>query len=351
MKIHRSAYILMAASILAGTAGCSKTENVLNSQIDPLAFNAAPESVTFDWQEAYEKQLSEFKKSDKYSEDSRFDLRDITNDNIPELIISPSSDSSTRCDIYFALGSSVDILTSCGACGEFDFIPSILFIGYHYEGDGFTVGEYQKFSEGFYNSEVSYYTNVGSASAGAAIRYEINGNSVSLAEYEETVAAYQNEQSYMLGRKYTFGDDAINYAIHCSESWSKVLTGDQKLKYRESVSQYIDTGTYPNAAFEIADLDMNGLPEVVISTGTDDEEATRILYLDEEGVQTLNVSNDYDGCIRFDISKEVFYSGSEKRRCWSLAEGDVNGFKPSDSIMVCGRKYELNKNNVDLAFS
>ena len=350
MKTKRSAYILTAAILLSAMTGCSKTENVLNSEVDPLAFNAAPESVTFDWQEAYESKLKEFKKSDRYSADSRFDLMDITDDNIPELIISPSAESSERCDIYFSFGSSIDLLTSCGAYGEFDFIPSILFIGFQYDGDGFTIGEYQKYSEGFYNKEISYYTNVGSASAGAAIRYMINDESVTLAQYDSIVSAYQNEQSIKLGRKYTFGDECIDYAIHCSESWSKVLTGDQKQKYRESLSEYVSS-SYPNAAFEIVDLDMNGLPEVVLSTGLPGEQATRIYYLDNEGVKNIKTDNDSDGCIRFDIKQNVFYSGVEKFKCWTLADADLNRFKPSDSIMTCGRKYELSKKNLEFAFS
>ena len=353
MKIKMSAYFITAAALASALTGCSKTDSVTETAPDPLAVKAAPESVTFSWQEAYEKELEQFKKSSDYTSSSMFDLRDITNDDIPELIISPSTEASAACDIYTLIGNGAAKIGSCGSEGKFEYIPSVTVIGYEYAGEGFTIGEYQLLSEGTFDKDFDFYTNDGSASSGAMIRYEINGDNVSLGEFEEKLNAYRNEDSYTLGRKFTFGDEAIKYAVHCSESWNGVLTDEQKKKFKERILPVLDNTSVPDAAFELADLDMNGLPEVVVSTGLLEESTTRIFYLDNEGVKELEVPSDINGGIFFDIAGKAFYaadsSGKVKGR--SLTEDSISGFKPSDSTMSCGRKYPLSKENIKLAFA
>lgn len=353
MKTRKSAYLVMAAALISSMTGCSKTENILENAPDPLAVKAAPESIVFDWQEAYENKLLQFKKSSDYTPSSMFDLRDITDDNIPELIISLSDDPSAGCEIYSLIGTNTALIGSCGSSGQFDFIPSVLVIGYEYSGDGFTVGEYQKLSEGTFNTDFDFFTNVNSASDGAVIRYEINDESVSLGEFEEQLDAYRNEDSIRVGRKYTLGDEAIKYAIHCGESWNSVLTDEQKKKYKDRISAVFDKTSVPDAAFELVDLDGNSLPEVVVSTGMLEESSTRIFYIDSEGVKEIEVPSDSNGGIRYDISGNIFYSYDEsgKLSCRSLTEENISGFKPSESTMLCGRKYSLSKENIKLAFA
>lgn len=353
MKINRSAYVIMTASLLAAMAGCSKTENILDSQPDPLAVKTSPESVVFDWQDEYQSKLEQFKASSAYTDSSMFDLCDITNDGIPELIISPSDDAAAACDAFTLIGTDLIKIASCGSFGQFTFAPSIPVIGYEYAGEEFTIGEFQTFTEGFYNVDFSYYTNMNSASSGAVIRYEINGEGVSLDEYEETVNAYKDEESFNVGRKYSFGDDAIRYAVHCSESWSEVLTVAQKKKYSEKLSDILKNTSSADSAFELADLDGNGLPEVVVSSGSITEMPVSVLFLDNEGVKELEASGDENGCLRLDIKKNIFYAPDQsgKLKCWSLSGESVSSFKPSESIMACGRKYTLTSDNIKLVLA
>ena len=353
MKINRSAYVIMAASLLSAMTGCSKTENVLGSQPDPLAVKTSPESVVFDWQEEYQNKLEQFQVSAACSDSSMFDLRDVTNDGIPELIISPSDDASAMCEVYSIIGTELTKIAVCGSFGEFDYFPSILVIGYEYAGEEFTVGEYQTYTDGFYSVDFDYYTNMNSASSGAVIRYEINGDGVSLDEFEERINAYQNEDSFRVGRKYTFGDDSIQYAVHCSESWSEVLTDAQKKKYKEKLSDVLQNASSADSAFELADLDGNGLPEVIVSSGSLEEMPVSVYYLNNDGVREITATGDENGCLRLDIKNGIFYAPDQagKLKSWSLSSESTSSFKPSDSIMVCGRKYLFTSDNIKLVFA
>ena len=352
MKTKRSAYFVTAAALLAAMTGCSETENVLGSQPDPLAVKTSPESVVFDWQEAYQNKLEQFKVSADLTDTSMFDLCDVTDDGIPELIISPSDDPSASCDVFSLIGTDIAKIASCGSFGQFSFIPSLLVIGYEYEGEEFTIGEYQKYTEGFYNMDFSYYNNMNSASSGAVIRYELNGDNVSLAEYEERINGYKQEDSFSVGRKYSFGDEAMDYAIHCSESWKEVLTDAQKKKYREKLDDVLKKASSADSAFELADLDGNELPEIIVSSGSLEEMPVSVYYLDNDGIKEIETVGDENGCLRLDIKANVFYSPDQsgKLRCQSLSGDSVSGFKPSESIMVCGRKYPLTSDNIKLVF-
>jgi peptidyl-prolyl cis-trans isomerase B (cyclophilin B) len=75
---------------------------------------------------------------------------------------------------------------------------------------------------------MTYYDNTASASNGAVIAHKINDEDVSLPEYDAALKEYKDKYTEMLGRKYTFGSETIDYAIQCSESWGAVLNSQQK---------------------------------------------------------------------------------------------------------------------------
>ena len=353
MKIYRSLSAIAAAAVLSVCSACSETKNVSESQIDPLAYKTAPQDVAFEWQDVYEDTLKLFKLSDRYTDKSMFELIDLTGDDMPELVISPSDDVASKCEIYRYISGRADLISTAGSYGTFDYIPSEKAVGFSYEGEGFEMGEYQVYEDGSFNTAVSFYNNAKSASTGAVIRYEINDDIVTLAKYQEALLPYQDAFTIKAGRKFSAGDETINYAIRYSESWSQVLTVDQKEKYRARLNAILEEHELKDAAFELVDLDVNGLPEVVVSTGLLTDSDTRILYLDVDGVKDITVSSDVDGGILFDVKSKIFYAVDfyGTIQCWSLAGSDVNGFKPSESIMHCGRKYDLTAENINSVFA
>ena len=353
MKTRKSALLLICAAAAAAAAGCSDTKTVQSSEISLLATNMAPQDVVFDWQEAFEAKINEFKGTSQYDRNkSRFDICDITGDGSPELIISPDDDISTVCDVYMLAGSTAAPLTSIGSFGEFDYLPELNAAGYSYEGDGFIIGEYKKQEDGIFNTAVTFFNNSGSASSGAAIRYEINNEDVTLGKYEEMLSPYRDAKAIKVGRKFGMGDDAVNYAVRCSESWGAVMTTMQKELFKERLSSMAANGDMIDAAFEIIDLDGNGIPEVVVSTGILSSSEVKVLYIQDEALQELTVTCNTDGSIDYDPSAKIFYATDfyGKTQGWSLAGQDVNGFKPSESSIHCGRKYELTEENINAAF-
>ncbi|MCR5601516.1 MAG: hypothetical protein K6G33_12335 [Ruminococcus sp.] len=353
MILKKAISIILFAAVCSSFAGCEKTQKAEPVEVSLLDTKAAPQDIKLDWQEAYEKKLKEFKSSESFKDTSRFDIIDLTGDDIPELIISPSDDVSAQCEIYRLFNGGLDQIGITGSYGTFDFIPSMNAIGYSYEGDGFNIGEYLVYEEGTFNSAVSFYTNANSASAGVTIQYEVNNENVTLVKFEEILQPYRDADSFKTGRKYSFGDGAIDYAVHYSETWDQVLTDQQKQLFKERVEAVMETNDFIEAAFELVDLDLNGIPEVVVSTGMLNDSVTRILYLDEEGVKELETSCDADGGIMFDISSKIFYAADfyGSVQCWSLAGADISNFTVSDSTMRCGRKFSLNKETIEKVFA
>lgn len=353
MTINKKTSILAACAVLSICAGCSETKKVESLPLTLLDTNMAPQDVELKWQKDYETLLSSFKNSDQFSDKSMFDLTDLTGDGTPELIISPSDEVNTQCIIYTMRGVKAENIATIGSYGQFDYLPAAEAVGYAYNGDGFVIGEYQTLQDGFFQKDVSFYNNTESASSGAFIKYEINGEDVTLAKYEEALHPYKEATAFKTGRKYTFGDDAIKYAIYYSESWSSVLRDEQKKAFSDRLSAILENADLKDAAFEIADLDLNNVPELVVSTGILSDSQVRIFYFDTNDVKEIDVSCDTDGGLHYDMTSKVFYATDfdGKLQCWSMAGADINNFKPSESNMKCGRKNLLTADSIAKALA
>ncbi|MBP5579644.1 MAG: hypothetical protein J6X56_09285, partial [Ruminococcus sp.] len=134
MTINKKISILMAGAVLAACAGCSETKKVESLPLTLLDTNMAPQDVEMKWQKDYESLLTAFKNSEQYSENSMFDLTDLTGDGTPELIISPSEDVSAQCIIYTMMGTVAENIATFGSYGQFDYLPEAGAIGYSYKG-------------------------------------------------------------------------------------------------------------------------------------------------------------------------------------------------------------------------
>ncbi len=151
--------------------------------------------------------------------------------------------------------------------------------------------------------------------------------------------------------RYTFGKDAIDYAIHCSESWGAVLSDAQKSIYKNLLTDILNNSPENDAAFELCDLDGNKVPELVLSTGIADDSDCRVYYLNEAAIADLGNGCGKQGFFFFDMKNKVFFSeGGAELQCWSLTESDLSGYKKSESYMECGRKYLLTADSINAAF-
>lgn len=350
----------MAAALAIITAvsfiGCESKKTDTAPEPVTEAVTISPQNIVFDWQSLYESKLSEFKNSDKFSESSdsygcsMFDLRDLTNDGTPELIISPNTDAASACEIYTVSKGSLVYIGESGSSGCFNAFPLTGIIQNEHMGQGFIIGEYLSFSDNSLNTVLSYYNNADSILSGASLTYEINKEEVTLAEYDAALEEYLSAPSLMIGRKYTFTDASINYALYFSESWGGVLTDKHKSLFRNKLSELINEG-YDEAAFELCDLNADNTPELIVSTGTYKAAVCMIFIIENNTLSELETHFDSSGRICFDIENKVYFSSDISGNHYnSLIGADLEAYRESESIMECGRKYLLKDEFIISAF-
>lgn len=343
--------IITALAMCSLTAGCSSKKTGQVSDKTPSEIKViTPDSIVFDWQDAYKNKLESF----SANPDSRFDLCDLNNDGSPELIISPDSVSATKCEVYTCSDGALKEFTQIGSEGQFSFIPSKSVIGYEYDGSGFVIGEYYNVIGNNLESALSYYNNAASASSGASISYEINSEDVTYGTYMEMLSEYTNPVTLSVGRKYSFGQDSLHYALHCSESWGAVLSDSQKAACRTKLLELSEEYPDPemskgySPAFDICDLNGDDIPELIFSVGANPDDYCRIFVLQDDELTELDDSCGSYGEIKFDVSQKVYFSTniSGETVYQSFVNENLNNFIPSDNIIICGRRYPLTDSGI-----
>ncbi|MDE6788534.1 MAG: hypothetical protein K2J47_04350 [Ruminococcus sp.] len=352
MKIFRKSLLISTAFFLS-TALFSCSEDTHIESSSPEDVKISPQSITFEWQNVYMDKLAEFKNSADFSADiktgSRFDLFDITGDKTPELIISPNNNGQTPCRIYSCNNGELVELGETGNRGTFLYLPDMQLIKDEYRGNGFIIGKYISYQNGAFNTVLSYSDNSMSASSGAAISYEINGEEVFLPDYDSALEPYNTQATINAGRKYTFGENALNYAVKCSESWGAVLSPKQKELFRAKLTEFLNPldAVY---AFELCDLNSDEIPELIISNGNSPENYCEIYYFAEDELAHIDGTFGAEGQFTFDTEQFVLSSGSTR---WSINNSNfsANEYKHSESLAEIGRKYLLNDSNITLALN
>lgn len=351
MKNKRYPAVFAAGLMLSAFAGCSSTNSTAPSDQSAVptenVTNISPESVVFDWQSAYEQVLNEFKKSQDFVPTGNytgtmFDIMDLNSDGTPELIITPDSSAGSKAKIYTFSGGSAAMVGNGDIQGNLSYIPEQNVINFDYIGDGFTVGEYDSINGTSLVQLKNYFDNSMSASRGGTLQFKIDHAEVLYPEFEEALRIYRDYPSISAGRKFSYSDAGINYAIHFAQSWGAVLSADQKKLYVEKLTELMNTaGDY--AAFDLADLDNDSIPELIFSEGIDTSSKSHIFKLDTNGISEIGTGFGSYGVLKFDISKNVicFYDDTNQLNAFSMTGENTSGFVLSDSTMECGRKYIL----------
>lgn len=348
-------FSLAAASVLTiSSASCSKTGSDSSGTSDFRKTD--PESISFSWQDAYENKLSEFKASEQFTDDSAFDIFDITGDGIPELLISPDSAASTKCTACTIKNNELIEIGSIGSNGKLSYCPDTEMIKDEYFGNGFVLGKIISYSGEAFNTVLTYSDNSASASMGAVISHEINGEEVGLAEYEAALAPYSAAFSIEAGRRFTFGDSAVRYGLHCSESWQAILSPQQKELCRSKLDEVlqITSGDGTDPAFDLCDLNGDKVPELIISDGSNPEAECSVYYFSDGNLVQMDGKYGYAGIISFDTKAYVFFADKESGKTyWSIANAAFSSkdYTESDSIVKIGRKHLLTDSGISAVFN
>ena len=353
MRKRRAELLFTAAAVLAASAGCSGGTRTV-SVVEPTTSAVAPESIIFDWQNTYEKKLNDYKQSAgfvKGESGSMFDLCDLTGDGSPELIISPSVDTEAECRIYTCIGGNAIDIGECGVKGVFEYAPEIKTISKKYVGKTFEITEFMVIEENALATVKKFYNNRNAVSTGARLTYEVDNETVNVSEYDRQLSEFTSSSFLEIGRKYSFEDASVNYALHYSESWGPVLTDTQKELYRNVLRDQMN-GADVTAAFELCDLNGDDVPELIYSEGTYPDAFCHIYKLGDN--RTDEVAGAFmasDGNIFFDVDKKVYFGPQTSSvGPQSLDGGAVTGYTRTENVIVCGRKYLLNEDSLVKAF-
>ncbi|MBQ8297230.1 MAG: hypothetical protein IJX77_05545 [Ruminococcus sp.] len=233
------------------------TEEGISAFFDPAA----------NWRELYKTKLSEYRDSECFSEESMFDLYDLDGNGVPELMISENAQAPLS--IYTVLDRGLLSLGTIGSTDAFEnfyaFYPgeNVLSVKSYF------TEEYSADSTIFFRME-NYSlkaTDILAEQRDSTFNeyiYTINGEKVTFTEYSD--AAYGSPYIYT-GRKYSFGDRIIDYALASQNE----LTDEQKKLYlrklcelKSESTQYL-TDPIESPRFELCDLDGDASPELIVS--------------------------------------------------------------------------------------
>lgn len=212
-------------------------------------------SGNYSWRELYREKLYEFKQSEAYSDDYMFDIYDINGDDIPELFISKWYSPAEIYTVYEGQ------LTSLGTVGEGNtsvyYRPDLKEIIVN---TSYTNTSFMKLDK----TELTVTDEFIQLSAD--LEYEHNGQSCTWKEYSDVVLS---APEIFIGRKYNFGDAAVEYALRANDK----LTSMQKAIYIYKLFQLKaefghegdDYEPIDDAQFEMCDLNGDGYAELAFS--------------------------------------------------------------------------------------
>lgn len=352
IKLNNISKIILITAAAASMTSCSiggKSSEVSSDK------KTDTQSITYNWQAPYEEKINEFKGSEAYTETSAFDIFDVTGDGAQELIISPSEDATAKCIVYTCKGQTIEQLGEIGTSGSFAYSSSLNIIIDEFKGNGFVLGKIFSFADGPLKTIISYSNNSDSASLGASIYHEINGENISGAEYNKALEPYTAVDSIKVGRRFSMGDNAVNYGLRIAENWGGVLSDDRKKLCTDKLSEELAAAQQEgrNAAFDFCDLNGDKTPELVISENDRPESKCSVYYFSGSSLMQMDGTYGINGTFSFDTSAYIFFEdNAEQSKYWSIANSSfvADEYQKSDSIISVGRKYPLCESGISAIF-
>ncbi len=342
---------LLAALILGSLTACTGKNNGEGSSSPKSEFSAA-------WQKPFAEKIAEFKSSADFDEEvSAFDIADISGDSVPELIISTALSGTDACRIFTLDGDTVKEIGSVGSCGKFSYIPELNIIRDEYIGTGFVIGKFLTCDGSELETQMTYSDNSDSASSGAEIYHKINDKELLLADYQKEMSEYTGKAAVELGRRYSFGEETVDYAVNSAEGWTSALNKKQKKLCRKKLEEILASAeeNAPEQAFDLVDLNDDGTPELLVSSGTAAESEVQIYYLTGDTISLMEGSYGAYGTFAFDPKEKVFafvLPDSGNMSYWSIANPDFDAasYESKTNQVLCGRRFPLTDAGISAVF-
>lgn len=209
--VHRGkAWVKDISSGLWGVIRLEPSEQTVNTEP-----KAQESSVNEDWKLIYREKLRQVLDESKDNYDAAFDLADLNQDGVPELLISLYSSHFAPVDIYSVHNKDLTLIDSIGTYGELQYSPSYNCIAINYAQmgiDGYDIYQIQS------NRLISliHATDNESGFTDTDTDYILNDLTVdkeryysALAEYGVT-SLYDNDGYFSYGRRYTLDWEMID---------------------------------------------------------------------------------------------------------------------------------------------
>lgn len=272
----------------------------LNEENIESALPETPEAPVPDWRELYTQQLHSIRRyNENYSRNYMFDLYDMTGDGIPELIVSDGELVTGNCtSVYTISGENVKTLGVFGGYGTLGFSP----------GNGIIISEYSGYKECYAFDENLIKSVFSSRSSYNSeqkkMTYMVNNEIVDSETYSAANEKYRFKDTIYLGRKYQLGDSAIEYAMNPPEL---NLTDKQKELYaKELIEISASNDDYNADAFDLCDLNSDGVPEMIIT-----HYGYAVIYTIHDGKLVKSDYYSNRGQLKFDLEQQLFYDSYE----------------------------------------
>lgn len=240
MKTRRIISAALACAVLGGALPCADI--------------SADET---DWRQLYRNKLYDFMSSEKFTEQSAFELCDMNGDAVPELIISEGTTHDSECHVYTYSPHNdkfIDLGT-LGFDGTIGYCSARNAILSRDASDGLEQGILYHLKNRNNLTKIMSY----SKETNAATVYKINDKEVLGIYYRIALADYDLDSFEWLGRKNDLTREEIDSAL--TVPWRE-LYADTLRNIRES------EGYSCSYRFELYDINDDGIPELFISDGS-----------------------------------------------------------------------------------
>ncbi|MBQ8135286.1 MAG: hypothetical protein IJ192_12915 [Clostridia bacterium] len=188
-------------------------------------------------------------------------------------------------------------------------------------------------------------------------KYEIDGKSVSdgNAFYNEIKNFESGKIDYMLNDNYNYEElkailSETNVTLQKLGYKFNIVQTDWQSKYKNFLNEKLVSTQYSDdAAFELYDVDEDGVPELFVSPGEAHLDLCKVYSIVENEFADLNISSQY-GSIFADSSKHLIISSgttNQSGRFWhAYYEKSPSGCKLLDTVSSTGTVYTVNDKEV-----
>ena len=272
------------------------------------------EELSEDHKALYKEQLLNYlnEAENNNSTDIFFDLYDLDNDGVPELFLSTGSYHVANVRIFSVAGGKLKEFSDPTSGNYPDFgeygcvkIRSDGCLFSEYAGMGCSYDRYFRLEQGELKKvlECEYWDHIVGAPEGMdGEMYIVNGTEVPKEEYDKAKSDYSDMIPWFeAGRRYELTEENINtvfdgnndssYKAEYSNILTDIINSDSYIDWKDIYS----ADPTSVMTYDLLDIDMNGIPELLVSNGKAHSSGVRIFTVTDGKAVEIQNDSAYEG--------------------------------------------------------